>query len=323
VGDANHKEAENILRDADIAMYRAKISGKGQYAIFDPSMHKRAVNLLALENDIRRAVERREFELYYQPIIRLKTGRISGFEALIRWHHPQRGLVSPAEFIPIAEETGLINDIGDWVLKDACQLIQTWEKQLDKNSMPTININVSSKQIAHGDLVEKITSTIEKNQISGANLKLEFTESMVMENPEMASSMITELKQYHVQTAIDDFGTGYSSLSYLHQFPIDTLKIDRSFINELKADGTNAEIVNTIVMLAHNLSLDVVAEGIEEEYQLQHLHSIGCDFAQGYYFAKPMPASEALAALLTNNTNNTNNTNIEKAIEFNPVSPQI
>lgn len=301
--DASYKRAENILRDADIAMYRAKISGKGQYAIFDSSMHARAVNLLELESDMRRAIERSEFELYYQPIIRLITGRISGFEALIRWNHPQRGLVFPAEFIPIAEETGLINDIGDWVLKNACQLIKTWQTQLNKRSMPTININVSSRQIAYGDLVDKVVATLKETQIDGANLKLELTESMVMENPEMASSMITELKQHHVQTAIDDFGTGYSSLSYLHQFPIHTLKIDQSFINELKADGTNAEIVNTIVMLAHNLGLDVVAEGIEEEYQVQHLRSIGCDFVQGYYFAKPMPAGEALATLLTDNAN--------------------
>jgi len=176
--------------------------------------------------------------------------------------------------------------------------MKTWQKQLGKYAMPTININVSSRQIAYGGLVQKVAAAIQKNRIDGANLKLELTESMVMENPGMASSMITELKQYHVQTAIDDFGTGYSSLSYLHQFPIDTLKIDRSFISELKADGTNAEIVNTIVMLAHNLGLNVVAEGIEEEYQLQHLRSIDCNFAQGYYFAKPMPASDALAALL-------------------------
>ncbi len=297
--DANYKKAENILRDADIAMYRAKTCGKGQYAIFDSSMHERAVSLLELESDMRRAIERTEFELYYQPIIQLKTGHISGFEALIRWNHPQHGLVPPDKFIPIAEDTGLINDIGDWVLEDACQLMKTWQEQLDKCAMPTININVSSRQIAYGDLVQKVTAAIRKNNIDGRNLKLELTESMVMENPGMASSMITELKQYHVQTAIDDFGTGYSSLSYLHQFPIDTLKIDRSFINELKPDGTNAEIVNTIVMLAHNLGLNVVAEGIEEDYQLQHLYSIGCDFAQGYYFAKPMPAHEALAILLS------------------------
>ena len=303
--DASHQKAENILRDADIAMYRAKVHGKGRYAIFDSSMHESAVSLLALESDMRRAIERTEFELYYQPIIQLKTGHISGFEALIRWNYPQRGLVSPDEFIPVAEDIGLINDIGDWrletgdwVLEDACRLMKTWQKQLGKYAMPTININVSSRQIAYGGLVQKVAAAIQKNRIDGANLKLELTESMVMENPGMASSMITELKQYHVQTAIDDFGTGYSSLSYLHQFPIDTLKIDRSFISELKADGTNAEIVNTIVMLAHNLGLNVVAEGIEEEYQLQHLRSIDCNFAQGYYFAKPMPASDALAALL-------------------------
>ncbi len=297
--DASYKSAENMLRDADIAMYRAKTLGKGRHAIFDSSMHARAVQLLELEGALRRAIERAEFELYYQPIVNLKTGRISAFEALIRWNHPQRGLVSPFEFIPIAEDTGLINDIGDWLLKGACRLLKSWRQQVPKDSMPTININVSSRQIAYGDLVEKVVAALTEAKISGDNLKLELTESVVMDNPVMASSMITELKQYHVQTAIDDFGTGYSSLSYLHQFPIDTLKIDRSFISELQSDGVNAEIVNTIVMLAHNLSLDVVAEGIEEAHQLEHLRSVGCDYAQGYYFAKPMPASDALKALLT------------------------
>jgi len=301
--DASYKNAENILRDADIAMYRAKVSGKGQYAIFDSSMHEHAVNMLELESDMRRAIERSEFELYYQPIVDLRTGDITGFEALIRWHHPQRGLVSPMEFIPVAEETGLINDIGDWVLNDACKLIKKWKMQLGEKYMPTINVNVSSKQIASGDLVEKVTTALRENQIDGSHLKLELTESMVMENPEMASSMITELKKYNVQTAIDDFGTGYSSLSYLHRFPMDTLKIDRSFINEIKPDGTNSAIVNTIVLLAHNLDLNVVAEGIEEEYQLSHLCAIGCDFAQGHYFAKPMPSDVALEVFLNDGEN--------------------
>ncbi len=300
LGDNRYQRAENILRDADIAMYRAKCAGKGRYAIFDSAMHERALTLLQLEGDLRHAIEHHELELYYQPIIELQTGRIHGFEALIRWNHPQRGLVPPVEFIPVAEETGLITDIGDWVLQDACRCIRDWQEKLGNQPAPVINVNVSGKQLVFGDLVAKVAAILKENSVDGRSLKLELTESMVMENPAKACEMIRQLKRFQVRVAIDDFGTGYSSLSYLRQFPIDTLKIDRSFVNEIQPDGSQTEIVNTIVMLAHNLGQDVVAEGIEEEHQLKYLRSIGCDYAQGYYFSKPLPASEAWELLLQN-----------------------
>ena len=293
-----YEQADHMLRDADIAMYRAKNNGKACHEIFDAEMHARALRLMKMESNLRHAIEREEFELYYQPIVAMHTGWITGFEALIRWNHPQQGLVSPFEFIPLAEETGMINEIGAWVLADACKRIREWQQRLIDEEVPPINVNVSGRQLAQGDLATRVIDILERMEIDGSRIKLELTETAVMENPTLASTMITQLKQRGVRIAIDDFGTGYSSLSYLHKFPIDTLKVDRSFVNNIGADGENAEIVNTIVMLAHSLGLDVVAEGIETEHQQQHLQAIGCDYAQGYLFARPMPADEALQRLL-------------------------
>ena len=298
LNNGDYQHADHILRDADIAMYRAKNNGKACYEIFDAEMHARALRLLKMESDLRHAIERGEFELYYQPIVAMPTGWVTGFEALIRWNHPEQGLVSPFEFIPLAEETGMINEIGAWVLTDACKRIRDWQDKLDGEDVPPININVSSKQLAHGNLASHVIDVLQRMGIDGSRIKLELTETAVMENPSLASAMITQLRQHQVRIAIDDFGTGYSSLSYLHKFPIDTLKVDRSFVNNIGENGENAEIVNTIVMLAHSLGLDVVAEGIETEQQHQHLQAIGCDYAQGYLFARPMPAQEALQRLL-------------------------
>ncbi len=298
LNDSNYTQAEHILRDADIAMYRAKNNGKACYEIFDAEMHARALRLLKMESDLRHAIEREEFELYYQPIVAMPTGWISGFEALIRWNHPEQGLVSPIEFIPLAEETGMINEIGAWVLSNACKEIRDWQKKLGNEEVPPININVSGKQLAHGSLASHVIDILDEMNIDGSRIKLELTETAVMENPALASTMITQLKKNRVRIAIDDFGTGYSSLSYLHTFPIDTLKVDRSFVNNIGENGENSEIVNTIVMLAHSLGLDVVAEGIETQHQQRHLQAIGCDYAQGYLFARPMPADEALQRLL-------------------------
>lgn len=293
-----YSKADQILRDADIAMYRAKCNGKSRYEIFDEEMHTRALKLLEMENDLRSAIQRKEFVLHYQPIMELRTGKVIGFESLIRWEHPKLGLIPPNDFIPLAEETGMIVEIGDWVLMQACRQIKRWEQLLCGAKPPTVNINISGKQLAQEDITQRIITIIEQCNIDSSCLKLELTESMVMENPTKVSTIITELKQHHIQTAIDDFGTGYSSLSYLHKFPIDTLKIDRSFINMVGPEEQNTEIVNTIVILAHSLGLDVVAEGVENEAQLQYLQSIGCEYGQGYYYAKPLPADQVIHMLV-------------------------
>lgn len=296
--NSGHNRADSILRDGDIAMYRAKSNGKARYEIFNEEMHTGAKHRLALENDLRRAIKQQEFELYYQPIVTMQSGSLAGFEALIRWNHPERGQVSPLEFIPLAEETGMIGEIGTWVLIDACKTIKQWQLKLNNTDTPPVNINVSGKQLAHGNLASQVINILDNAGIDGSHIKLELTETLMMENHSLASTMIKQLKQHRVRIAIDDFGTGYSSLSYLHKLPIDTLKVDRSFINDIDEKGRKSEIVNTIVMLAHSLGLDVVAEGIETEHQQKHLQTIDCEYAQGYLFNRPMPADQALDLLL-------------------------
>lgn len=283
-----YEQPEEILRDADTAMYRAKALGKSRYELFDTSMHTQAVTLLQLETDLRYAIERQEFELHYQPIMALKTHRLSGFEALIRWRHPQRGLVAPGAFIPMAEETGLINPIGWWVLQAACQQMQNWQQQLPLHSLLTISVNLSGKQLAQGDAVVRVEQILQTTGLNPAALKLEITESSIMENAESIVARLQQLKALGIQLSIDDFGTGYSSLSYLHRFPIDTLKIDRSFINKMDVELEKLELVRTIATLAWNLNMEIVAEGVENENQLAYLTSLGCEYAQGYLFSKPI-----------------------------------
>jgi diguanylate cyclase (GGDEF)-like protein len=292
-----YEHPENVLRDADTAMYRAKENGKARYEIFDTVMHARAVALLKLENDLRRAIEREELRVYYQPIIALESEKVSGFEALVRWQHPERGLISPAEFIPVAEETGLILEIGQWVLHEACLQMREWQAQSPHNRPLTISVNLSSKQFTQPDLTERIKQTLQETGLDPRCLKLEITESVVMKSAEVASSMLMQLRALGVQLSIDDFGTGYSSLSYLHRFPVNTLKIDRSFIGRMRADGENSEIVRTIVTLASNLGMEVVAEGVETAYQLSQLRALKCDYGQGYLFSRPL-SKEAAEALL-------------------------
>ncbi|MGI8654969.1 MAG: putative bifunctional diguanylate cyclase/phosphodiesterase [Pyrinomonadaceae bacterium] len=289
----NYEHPENLLRDADTAMYRAKENGKARYELFDTVMHARAVALLKLENDLRRAVERQEFEVYYQPIIRLETSEISGFEALLRWNHPERGFVSPTEFIPLAEETGLITEIGQWVLRKACEQMQEWQWLVPATRPLTVAVNLSSKQFKQSDIIEQIKKTLRETNCDPRSLKLEITESAVMENAEAATQMLTQLRDLGVQLSIDDFGTGYSSLSYLHRFPVTTLKIDRSFIGRMGAGDENSEIVRTIMTLAGNLGMDVVAEGVETEEQLTQLTALKCEYGQGYLFSKPVDAAAA------------------------------
>jgi EAL domain-containing protein (putative c-di-GMP-specific phosphodiesterase class I) len=259
-------------------------------------MYTRAVSRLKLENDMRRAIERKEFCVYYQPIVDLKSSVICGFEALVRWQHPERGLFSPAEFIPIAEETGLIIPLGQWVLEEACRQMREWQRQSVASRMLSMSINLSAKQLSQPDLCAQIQHALEVTDLDPCSLKLEITESVVMENADLAISMLNKLRDLGIQLSIDDFGTGYSSLSYLHRFPVNFLKIDRSFISGMNLGDENLEIVRSITMLARNLGMEVIAEGIETKEQLAQLRALSCRFGQGYLFSKPVEA--AAAALL-------------------------
>lgn len=303
LGDRNAKEPNSLIRDAETAMYRAKSIGKGNYQLFDANMHEGTRKILELETALQKAIEKQEFSINYQPIICLDTKQITGFEALIRWIHPQRGFISPASFIPIAEETGSIVPIGLWVLKESCRQLKTW---LDSNQLSNrvsrdlnISVNLSVRQFAQPDLIEQIDRILAETQLEGSRLKLEITESAIMGNTELATSVLQRLRERQIQLSIDDFGTGYSSLSYLHRFPLDNLKIDRSFVNRIGDTGENVEIVQAIVTLAHNLKMNVTAEGIETVQQSEHLKKLGCEYGQGYYFAKPLDSKSA-AALLNN-----------------------
>jgi len=283
---------EDILRDADTAMYRAKSLGKDRHEIFDTQMHSQAIKLLQLETDLRRAIERQEFMVVYQPIMSLEKGALCGFEALIRWPHPERGLISPMDFIPVAEETGMIVQIGEWVLSEACRQMCRWQQMFPSDPPIFMSVNLSVRQFSQHNLIDKVVTILEKTKLTPTSLKLEITESAVMENVETAISLLNQLRDLGVQLAMDDFGTGYSSLSYLHRFPINTLKIDRSFITRMTENNENAEIVRTISGLAQNLGMDVVAEGVETSEQLEILRGLGCKYGQGYFFSKPLGASE-------------------------------
>ena len=293
---ARYKQPEDLLRDADTTMYRAKALGKARSEVFDPSMHNQAMARLQLEIDLRRALERQELQVYYQPIVSLKSGVITGFEALARWRHPTRGFVSPAEFIPIAEETGLILPLGWWVLRQSCHQMRIWQEQLQLHSPLTICVNISGKQFTQPHLVEKIEQILQETGLDARSLKLEITESLLLDNAEAAVTILNQLKALGIQLAIDDFGTGYSSLSYLHRLPIDTLKIDRSFVHNVDCDPEKIEIIRTIVALAWNLGMSVVAEGVETKKQMYQLQAFRCDYGQGYFFSRPVDA-EAVKAL--------------------------
>ena len=291
---SGYEEADDLLRDADTAMYRAKALGKARYEVFDTAMHARANALLELETDLRRAIERNEFRLYYQPVVSLETGRIAGFEGLVRWQHPQRGLLGPAAFVPIAEETGLIIPIGRWVLREACRQMRQWQERFPTMNDLTISVNLSGKQFAQARLVEDVDEALKESGLAPGRLRLEITESVVMENAPSAVATIDQLRGLQVKVDIDDFGTGYSSLSYLQRFSADHLKIDRSFVSNIGSDrGENAEIVRTIVTLAHHLGMDAVAEGVETQDQLTTLRELGCQSFQGYLFAEPLTDAEA------------------------------
>jgi diguanylate cyclase (GGDEF)-like protein len=293
------EQPEHLLRDAHTAMYRAKALGMGRYQVFNASMHDLAVERLQLETDLRMALKRREFLLHYQPFVCLTSGRIIGFEALVRWLHPERGLVSPVKFIPVAEETGAIVPLGEWVLEEACRQLRLWEGMFDFDRPLIMSVNLSGKQFAQPDLVQRIQAILKATGLSAQSLKLEITESVVMDDVESAIAVLKHMKALNVKLGIDDFGTGYSSLSYLSRFPTDTLKVDKSFVGrmELESEGENVAIVRTIVTLAHALGMDVIAEGVETAAQLARLRSIGCEYGQGYFFAKPLPSDDATALM--------------------------
>ncbi len=290
---SGYEHAEEVLRDADIAMYRAKARGKSQSAVFDVEMHARAVALLELETDLRRALERGDFRLHYQPIVALKSGRTAGLEALIRWEHPTRGVVYPEEFIHVAEESGLIVPIGQWVLLEACRQMRQWRDVLQSNSRPVaISVNLSARQFTRPELVDDVAQVLERTGLDGSSLVLEITESVLMEHAEIAVEVLSRLRQLGVKVHLDDFGMGYSSLSYLNSFPIDSLKIDRSFVSRLGLRGEGLEIVRAIITLARSLGMEAIAEGVETEEQRAQLHALECLYAQGYLFHSPLPADE-------------------------------
>ncbi|MGF1481534.1 MAG: EAL domain-containing protein [Cyanophyceae cyanobacterium] len=301
-----HQNSSELLRDADIAMYRAKAEGKARYAVFDQDMYAYTVKLLQLENDLRLALERQEFLLYYQPLVDLTTGAVQGFEALVRWQHPTQGLITPDEFIPIAEDTGLILPLGDWVLREACRQLQTWQRQFAHlvcnrgrgDRCFKMSVNLASLQLQDPHFLETLDQILLEQGLDGKSLHLEITESMLMDSETTTQRLLKQIKQRGIQLSIDDFGTGYSSLGYLNRFTLDTLKIDRSFVSQMNCDPENREIVRTIITLAHTLNLEVIAEGVETAEQAEQLQELGCQLAQGYLFAPPLPPNAAKLMLI-------------------------
>jgi diguanylate cyclase (GGDEF)-like protein len=297
-GNKDYERPEYLLRDADTAMYRAKAQGRARYHVFDPVMYQEAIQLLELENDLRRAVERHEFRVYYQPIISLTTGKISGFEALVRWQHPIRGLVAPGEFIPVAEETGLINVINIWVLDTACRQLSIWQKHPATPKNLTISVNLSARLFSKPDFISQIDQIIDENKINPANLELEITESVIMENTNGIKTILQQLKQREIKLIMDDFGTGYSSLSYLYSFPLNALKIDKSFVKRMQENQENMGLVPAMIGIADSMGMTAIAEGVETKEQLAQLRSLNCNFAQGYLFSRPLEQQLVLNLLI-------------------------
>ncbi|WP_414577706.1 EAL domain-containing protein [Anabaena sp. CCY 9402-a] len=298
LGTARYHQASDLLRDSDLAMYRAKAQGKSCYKIFDTQMHIQALKRLNLESDLRKALERQEFIVYYQPIIDLNNNNLIGVEALVRWQHPTRGFVSPTEFIPVAEETGLIVPLDHWVLQTSCQQLRNWQTQFDSKLALKVSVNLSVQDICKATLVRDVEEILTQVGLDGNCLTLEITESILIENITETIIVLEQLKTLGIQISIDDFGTGYSSLNYLHRLPADTLKIDRSFINQMEEGQRNYQVVKTIITLSNQLGLAVVAEGIETQQQLQRLQQLGCEFGQGYLFSHPLAAHEIETLLI-------------------------
>jgi len=291
IHNRHSRDPNGMLRDADIAMYRAKAAGKGRYEIFDPEMHAAAVALLKIETDLRRAVGGGEFVMHYQPIVTLKEGRILGFEGLVRWQHPERGLVAPASFITIAEETGLIVPLGWWVMEESCRQIREWQLRFPLSPPLFISVNVSGRLFVDNHSVEGILGVLKRTGLPPESLRLEVTENVILEHSEAVMTKMQQLRAMGVQLSIDDFGTGYSSLSYLQRFQYDTLKIDRSFISGMQSGKDSQAIVETILTLASTLGIGVIAEGIETAEQMIRLRDLDCPQGQGFWFARPLDAA--------------------------------
>ena len=292
-----YNRPEDMVRDADIAMYKAKFSGRACYMLFDETMRTDVLSYLQLETDLRQAIDKQELMIYYQPIISLENQEIRGFEALLRWHHPKHGFVPSSEFIPVAEETGMIVPIGNWVLFEACKQISQWQKHFPSDPPLSISVNVSNRQLVHQNFIDQVRNILTRTGLNPRSLKLEITESFMVEDAKI-EKVFADLKEMNVQIHIDDFGTGYSSLSYINKFPVSALKIDRSFISRIGEQGEDSEIVKAIVSLADNLKMDVIAEGVEKDEHLSLLKALKCKYVQGYLFSHPLNSKEAAKLLL-------------------------
>jgi EAL domain-containing protein (putative c-di-GMP-specific phosphodiesterase class I) len=292
-----YQDSEDLVRDAQKALMRAKSEGPGTHQMFDPVMHARAMARVRLEGRIRRAIEEEQLMLHYQPLVSLVDGTLYGFEALVRWNDPDHGLVPPADFIPVAEDTGLTVPLGWWVLRKALGQLREWNDANPKRAPLAMSVNVSSRQFAQPDMVERVQEMLREESIPGSQLHLEITETSLMLDLESTGRTLRQLRDADIQLHVDDFGTGYSSLAYLCRFPIHTLKIDRSFVRQMTYSGENMEVVRTIVQLARNLGHGVIAEGVETEGQLALLQNLGCDLGQGYLISRPLDPARAAALL--------------------------
>jgi EAL domain-containing protein (putative c-di-GMP-specific phosphodiesterase class I) len=288
LGDARQQTSEDLLRDADTAMYRAKDEA-ADYKVFDVAMYEQAIDRLELENDLRRAIEREEFVIYYQPIVNIQTGGLWGLEALVRWDHPERGFLDPHAFVPVAEESGLVVPIGEIVLKEACRRAVEWQREFSRTPPLALSVNLSGRQLRRSDLHELIEQALEESGLSASSLGLDITETVYISALDADTAALNRLKATGIRISIDDFGLGYSSLSYLKRLPADILKIDKSFARGLGLEVEDTAIAQTIIDLAHILGMEVVAEGVEVEEQETLLKEMGCDFGQGFYFSEPLP----------------------------------
>jgi EAL domain-containing protein (putative c-di-GMP-specific phosphodiesterase class I) len=293
LGTTVHERAEDLLQDADIAMRRAKAMGGGRCELFDEAMHARAINRLKLESELREAMLKRQFRVYYQPIVILETKRIVGFEALLRWQHPEQGLISPRKFIEAVEDTGLLVSTGQWVISEACRQFRTWKIEIPAMGAVSLNVNISAKQLAETSFVSGLEATLRQSGIDPAQVCLEITENVAASQPKLTATVFAQLKQLRIGVTVDDFGSGISSLRALRQLPVEALKIDRALVGALLLDRSALDTVELILLLARKLKLKVIAEGIESTKQLEHLLALGCELGQGYLFSQPVEAKAA------------------------------